>query len=201
VRRLERLTDLAARETIIQRRLAFDADPAGFAAEWASADRALAGQILLAGSRLGQVQIPLSIIQNAARLAHSLEVSGHRADIILIKAARAHAAFLEKSEVDLPDLQAASCLALDHRVLSSPLDSPDTLQLKIQRAFHGITGDPNPRENNPTAGFEDALPSGEDDLEQMAEQMQVPGVCAAGSVLLSYLKKKTALSCSTPTRT
>jgi hypothetical protein len=43
-----------------------------------------------------------------------------------------------------------------------------------------------------------ALPATEEDLDELAEQMQVPGVFAAGSIMFSFLKKKTGKPFMTP---
>ncbi len=196
---LERITDIAARETIVRRRLAFDRNPEQFLREWADADRLVTDQLLLARARLESVGLPDALLTLVARLTHELNVAGHRADITLIKAARAHAAFLEKPAVDLTDIFTAAKLAVAHRMPSSPLDSPAQLQQTIELVCQRLTSNA-PDEDAPEAGDSggEAAPAGED-LDDMAEKMQVPGNCAAGSVMLSILKKKTLRPSLMPT--
>lgn len=194
----DRISELSAREKIIRRRLAFDASPVEFAREWAGEEMVVARQILLAQSSLAGVRVPDAIIAFVARLAHELGVAGHRADITVIKAARAHAALMEKGEVQLEDVSTAARLALPHRIPSSPLDSPEQLQQSIDKAFRQLAGGDA---DNPAAESDDvadAIPDEEEDLYEMAAGMQIPGNCAAGSVMLSFIKKKTMKPSSSP---
>jgi magnesium chelatase subunit I len=188
------------REIIIRQRLAFDSNPSAFVAQWQAAELWLVRQLRLAREHLEQVVVPDAIMTLAARLPAELQVPTHRADITLVKAARAHAAFLEKPAVELDDLINAATMALPHRLSASPLDSAHQLQQRIDHAFaaaarttacdHSTT--PAPDEGSTSA---DAA----EDIESMAEQMQVPGVCAAGSILFDFIKKKTLKLSSTPT--
>jgi Mg-chelatase subunit ChlI len=190
--------DFAVRESIVRRRMAFDRDPEAFCREWMEEERLVSSQILAARIRLESVCVPDSIFKLAVRMAHALKVSGHRADIMLIKAARAHAAFLEKAEVDIEDVHTAANLALPHRMASSPLDSPEQLRQQIDRALKQLAGKASNEPDNDFSDPDGAMET-EEDLESMAERMQIPGHCAAGSVMLSYLKKKTVKPCSRPT--
>jgi magnesium chelatase subunit I len=183
--------DVSARETIVRRRLAFDQDPAGFVRRWAEEDSRAREQVVRARARLDRVEIPDPVLTVAARLSNELHAAGHRADITVVKSARAHAAFLEKAAVELEDVCAVAPLALAHRMAASPLDSPEELQSRIQHVLKQVAGaaseEPGPEGES---GSAEELP--EDlALEEMAERMQVPGNCAAGSVMLSFLKKKT----------
>jgi Mg-chelatase subunit ChlI len=128
----------------------------------------------------------------AVKLAHGLQTQGHRADITMLKGARTHAALLEKDEADREDLAVAAQLALPHRMAASPLDSPEKLQEKIALAIREVSGEATETEPPP-----DARPV--QDPDDMAEQMQVPGAHAAGSIVLSYIKKKTMKPSTMPT--
>jgi magnesium chelatase subunit I len=196
---VHRVTNIPARETIVRRRMAFDAAPERFLREWEDADRQAGRQIEIARSRLEQVEIPDSLLTVTAKLTHELHAAGHRADITLVKAARAHAAFLEKKAVQLDDLLAAAGLALPHRMASSLLDSPEQLQDRIRHVLQQLTGVESADEPlGPEEGAVEAAPA-DLDLEDMAAQMQVPGSAAAGSVMFSFLKKKTRKLSSSPT--
>src|SRR3954454_16478512 len=50
--------DPAQRAEVVRRRLAYEADPSGFAARWAGADRAVAERIVAARLRLPSVVLP-----------------------------------------------------------------------------------------------------------------------------------------------
>jgi magnesium chelatase subunit D len=171
-----------AREAVVRRRLAFESDPEDFAAEWQAADSVVAGQIVSARERLRQVRIPDELLARAVRFTRHLDLQGHRADITILKAARAHAALLEKTAADLADLAEAARLAVPHRLRSSPLDSPGAVRERIERALQeGATVRKAPPEHE-LDPIELA--------EQMAEGIQVPGSMAAGSILFSFLERK-----------
>jgi magnesium chelatase subunit I len=196
---VSRMPSIAARERIVRRRLAFDEAPENFLREWAEEDQLVTNQILVARARLERVRVPDPLLTIVARLTHELNAPGHRADITLIKAARAHAASLEKESVEVTDLLPAARLALAHRVPSSPLDSPEQLQQRIDRVFQQLAGGDGESETVTSDEPADAFVETDEDLDDMAEKMQIPGNCAAGSVLLSFLKKKTSTRSLTPT--
>jgi len=195
---LDHLSNIASRETIVRHQLAFERDPQQFIRQWTEAQRQVADQIVLARAHLEQVDVPEPLLTLVARLTEELHLPGHRAEITLIKAARAHAAFMEKPRIELEDVQAATPWAVAHRMPSSPLDSPETLRQKIDQAFRALTsGDAKSITQDVTDAVEEAIEP-DSDLDEMAENMQVPGAAAAGSILLSWLKKKTVKPSSTP---
>jgi Mg-chelatase subunit ChlI len=196
---VDRITNLADREAIVRRRLAFDRDPESFIREWADADLGLTQQVLLARARLSQVRLPDHLLTLVTQLTHTLETAGHRADITTIKAALAHAAFLEKEAVELEDIVTAARLALSHRMPASPLDSPEQLQQRIDRVFRQLAEGGLDTEDLDGDTSPEAVPSAEEELEEMARGMQVPGNCAAGNVMRAFIKKKTVKPSSIPT--
>lgn len=196
---VDRITNMADREAIVRRRLAFDRDPEGFAREWAQADQVLTEQVLLARACLGQVRLPDALLTLVTQLTHNLETAGHRADITTIKAAVAHAAFLEKDVVDMDDIITAARLALSHRMPASPLDSPEQLQQRIDRVFRQLADGDLTGEGVDADEEASEVRTAEDDLEEMARSMQVPGSCAAGNVMRAFIKKKTVKPSSIPT--
>ncbi len=177
------IDDLASREAIVRRRLAFEGDPEGFVHEWELADGLMSDQIVQARARLEQIAIPEDMMTFAVQLAQDLHVQGHRADITVLKAARAQAALMEKGRIGEEDIAEAARLAMPHRMKSSPLDSMESLLKKIDSALCNVRRDgPAPEK------IEDPPP--EQTPEEMAEQMQVPGSMAAGSILFSFLARK-----------
>jgi Mg-chelatase subunit ChlI len=176
------LEDPADRSEIVYRRLAFEADPEGFHRSWVAAERHLAARVLAARDRLAEVILPADLIDRAVRLAVAVGSHGHRADLALVKAARAHAALLERTTVEPADLAEAARFALPHRLQSDPLDSPKKLVGRIEDALALVWGISRPVVPE-WGGDQDA-----GDLQ--GETMMVPGATAAGSMLFSFLKKK-----------
>jgi Mg-chelatase subunit ChlI len=191
----ERVEDLPARAQIVRRHLDFEQDPEAFIQRSAAAEQALAGQIGQARRGLAAVVVPEELVDRTVRLADLLKVHGHRADITILKAARAHAALLEKAAVDWTDVAAAANLALAHRLAGSPLDTPGQINDQIRRALRAVEGGEDSGQSEPESAAEAAA----DDLERMAESLQIPGAHAAGSILFEFLKKKTLPPSMKPT--
>lgn len=179
------VVDLDARKAIVQRHLAFENDPGHFLKEWTSAEQTISGQIVYAREHLASLGIADGLMTAIVRLTRELELQGHRADITIFKAARAHAALLEKSEIESTDIMEAAHLALPHRMKSSGLDRPEALWDKIREALQCVLGEEPAVKKNSSDPVEISL-------EEMAERMQVPGDAAAGSLLFSFFGKKYA---------
>ena len=116
--------DPAARVEVVRRRLAFDADPRGFAASYADAERALAERILKAQALLPDVRVDDEALLDIARVCTAFEVDGMRADIVTARTAAAHAAWCGRTEVTREDVRTAARLAVPHRRRRSPFDDP-----------------------------------------------------------------------------
>ncbi|MDT7561816.1 MAG: magnesium chelatase subunit, partial [Pseudonocardiales bacterium] len=116
--------DVELRVEVIRRRLAFEADPAGFAAGWRAAEEELAGQIVAARQRLAGVLLPDTELRRIAALCAAFEVDGMRADLVTARTAVAHAAWRGAAEVTEQDVRVAARLALPHRRRRDPFDEP-----------------------------------------------------------------------------
>ena len=116
--------DPAARVEVVRRRLAFDADPRGFAASYADAERALAERILKAQALLPDVRVDDEALLDIARVCAAFEVDGMRADIVTARTAAAHAAWCGRTDVTREDVRTAARLAVPHRRRRSPFDDP-----------------------------------------------------------------------------
>ena len=129
---IEGIHSLDERVEIIKRRLAFEQDPEGFRARWADADAELARNNVSAKALLPRVAFTENLLQTAAKLAEAMETDGHRADIVMMKTARANAAFEGRGKVAFEDLQLAARLALPHRVKKSPLRKGEMNQERVK---------------------------------------------------------------------
>lgn len=105
----------ALRAEIIRRRLSFDADATAFVQQYATQESVLHHAIHTARKNLLAVKISDERYVEAA--GHCLEhgAEGLRADILIVKAARALAAFEQRSEVTPQDLLRVAPLVLAHR--------------------------------------------------------------------------------------
>lgn len=109
------LHDTRERVAIMERRLAFEVDPDGFASQWADAESQLSEQISSARQRVNQVQYSRRDLAAIATLTASMSVDGHRGDLVILRGAQAHAALHGRSYITDEDIILAAELALPHR--------------------------------------------------------------------------------------
>ena len=113
---------------IIERRLAFEADPAGFTSQWRRQSDELAQQIASAIDLLPQVDASHGVLRQVAQTCMEAGVDGHRADITMVRAARALAAWNARTEIVPDDLSQAAHLVLPHRMRRHPLETIGRVQ-------------------------------------------------------------------------
>jgi magnesium chelatase subunit D len=127
--------DVDTRTEVIRRRLAFETDPGGFAGRWADADADLAARIVAARAALPSVSLPDTELRRIAALCASFGVDGMRADLVVARAAIAHAAWRGVDAVEEKDVEVAARLALPHRRRRDPFDEPGLDEEQLQQAL------------------------------------------------------------------
>lgn len=108
-------TDAAQRAEIVSRRVAFDRDPAAFAARFTAEERGLSERLSAARAALPAVVVPDAMLALAVDLCVEAGVDGLRADIALYRTAMALAALDHRDHVEERDIFEAALLALPHR--------------------------------------------------------------------------------------
>jgi len=109
------LQDPEQRLEVYERNRRFADDPVTFAAGYAEETMALADEIARAKDLLPSVTISPHIAHSAMTLINSLSIQSHRAEIVLLEAARARAAADGRTEVKSEDIAVTSPLALRQR--------------------------------------------------------------------------------------
>ncbi len=127
--------DPAIRVEVVRRRLAADADPAGFAARWADTDAEIARQVVAARRRLPGVRLPDAALRQIAEVCAAFDVDGMRADIVTARTALAHAAWHGRDRVTIDDVRVAARLALPHRRRRDPFDTPGLDEKRLDEAL------------------------------------------------------------------
>lgn len=147
--------DVDVRVQVIRQRMAYEADPDGFAERYADADAQLAGRIATARALLDDVVLPDNELRRIAALCAAFDVDGMRADLVVARTAVAHAAWRGAHTVEEEDIRVAAELALPHRRRRDPFDDPgiDRDQLDEALAQAGNHPDPDP---DPPGGGESA---------------------------------------------
>ena len=167
--------DVATRTEVIRRRLAYEADPEGFAARWEAADAELADRIVTARAALPTVALPDSELRRIAGVCAAFEVDGMRADLVVARTAVAHAAWRGADVVEEADVEAAVRLALPHRKRRDPFDEPgleeEQLADAMQQAAEHADNEPEP--DGPPDGPDDGgqpAPEGSEQPQQQPRQ-------------------------------
>jgi Mg-chelatase subunit ChlI len=126
------------RVAIMERNLAFEADPAGFLKKWAPEEKKLADQITQAKELVRAVTYSSRDLVAIATLTASLKVDGHRADLVILKAARAQAAFEGRTRINDLDIALAAELALPHRVRRGPFNQAEVTMEQLSERIQEI---------------------------------------------------------------
>ncbi|MFE7318108.1 putative cobaltochelatase [Streptomyces sp. NPDC057555] len=149
--------DPEQRVDVVRRRLAYDDDPAGFAARWADEERELRERIAAARELLPQVRLGDKALRQIAATCAAFEVDGMRADIVMARTASALAAWAGRTEVLPEDVRQAALLALPHRRRRAPFDAPGLDEDKLDQVLEesggqGPEGDDDPEPEGPDSG-------------------------------------------------
>jgi magnesium chelatase subunit D len=83
--------DVDIRMQVIRQRMAYEADPDGFAERYADADAELARRIAVARALVDDVALPDNELRRIAALCAAFDVDGMRADLVVARTAVAHA--------------------------------------------------------------------------------------------------------------
>jgi magnesium chelatase subunit D len=155
--------DPAERVEVIRRRLAYEADPDGFASAWAAPDAALTERIVAARRRLSGVRLDDELMQRIAAVCAGFAVDGLRGDIVTAKAALALAAWEGRDAVTLADVRRAALLALPHRRRRGPMDAPGLDQDELDRILSSDPEPPGPGRGSTPPGATDGASSPDGD--------------------------------------
>lgn len=178
---VEGVTDLQHRSEIIRRHLSFEASPVQFGHAWAESQAILSQQLLDAKERLPHIPVPEEVLERAALISLRAKTAGHRADLTMIRAARALCALLDRPTVGQEELLEAARFVLPHRMGDAAFVAPRVLGERLQQLLNEnieVSQPEDPEQELSDFGF-------------LADNMQVPGANAAGgNMLFDFLKKK-----------
>ncbi|MFI2631238.1 putative cobaltochelatase [Streptomyces collinus] len=146
------------RVEVVRRRLAYDDDPAAFAARWAEEEAAVRARIVAARELLPSVRLGDGALRQIAATCAAFEVDGMRADIVMARTATALAAWAGRTDVLAEDVRQAALLALPHRRRRNPFDAPGLDEDKLDETLEEFGGsddddpDPDPGPDGPGGG-------------------------------------------------
>ncbi|MEU1667775.1 putative cobaltochelatase [Streptomyces sparsogenes] len=157
--------DTDERVEVVRRRLAYDEDPAGFAARWADEEGALRERVATARALLPRVRLGDGALRQIAAVCAAFEVDGMRADIVTARTATALAAWAGRTEVTTEDVRQAALLSLPHRRRRAPFDAPGLDEDKLDEVLREAGGgddDPDPGPEGPDGRDGQEGPGGPD---------------------------------------
>ena len=108
-------TDAALRMAIVRARLGFDEQPDAWVEQHAGEQARLVDAVAAARAALPRLAWSDEVLHHAAACALAAGVDGMRADLVMLRAARALAAFEGRDTVTTHDVDAVAELALAHR--------------------------------------------------------------------------------------
>jgi magnesium chelatase subunit D len=190
--------DVDVRADVIRARMAFEADPAAFAARYAGQDAELARRIAAARVSIADVALPDNELRRIAALCAAFDVDGMRADLVVARAAVAHAAWRGAGAVAEEDIRVAAELALPHRRRRDPFDDPGLDPDRLDDAMAQASDAADQPDPDPPGGGEPA-PDGASEFVAPqgnsfpSEQHSVPSAVARPSAAPSALFRTRAL--------
>ena len=120
---------------VVERRLAFEADPEAFAARWQGEQQIIRQAILDARERLPRVSFSTDLLRLITAICVDQGVDGHRADIFMLKVAQTLAAYRGREEVSPPDVRQAASLVLPHRLRRQPFSESEMDENRLEETF------------------------------------------------------------------
>ncbi len=142
------LEDPRQRVAILQRHVEFEGAPEIFASDWEGAEHTLSDRIARAREIVEDVAYTPRDLFTIAGITTELKVDGHRADLVILKAARAHAALEGRTQITSHDIFRAAELALPHRIKAGPFQRADVSDYALDERIEQLQGE-----------YEDAQPS------------------------------------------
>jgi magnesium chelatase subunit D len=140
--------DKTLRADVVRRRLAYEADPLAYAAQWQDEQEALRTRIAAAQTLLPQVVLSDALLDLISHLCCEFEVASLRADIVMHKTARAFAALDGRAQVTPDDVRAAAELVLPHRRRRKPFEQPGLDQDKLDDLMQQAAPPSEPQDSN-----------------------------------------------------
>jgi magnesium chelatase subunit I len=123
------------RVEIVRRRLAFEDDPHAMVGAWAEQDARTAARIARARAGVGSVTLPDAVLNQVAWLCSRIDLDGMRADLVITRAAIAHAAWRGGDRVIDEDVDVAARLALPHRRRRQPFEAPEMEEREVRETL------------------------------------------------------------------
>ncbi len=156
---IEGIADPSDRVEILKRRRAFEDDPDGFQREWRAGQSALEDRLRSASRTLADVALDDDLLFLIASVCASMGVDGHRADLVMGRAAAAYAVLDGRREVTAADVRVIAPMVLAHRMRKTPFEDRSYDEDRLEQALSAgaAAGAHGGHEEQPQAGQSDGL--------------------------------------------
>jgi Mg-chelatase subunit ChlI len=134
------IRDARERVLIMEHNIAFEADPEAFRQTFLKKEEEISHQIEQARKLVSKITYSKRDLLSIAALTSSLNVDGHRADLVILKAARAQAAFEGRTSITDHDIALAAELALPHRIKRGPFYQAEVTAEQLQERIENLVG-------------------------------------------------------------
>lgn len=135
------IRDTRHRVAIMERNLDFEDNPEAFLEKWQPEEESLSEKIDKARQVVDKVTYSSRDLISIASLTASLHVDGHRADLVILKAARAQAAFEGRTQINDLDIAMAAELALPHRIKRGPFNQSEVTMEELSERIESLQGE------------------------------------------------------------
>jgi Mg-chelatase subunit ChlI len=134
------IRDARDRVQIMERNLLYEADADAFRKSFLPQEEDLSQKIEAARVILDDVTFTKRDLLSIAALTTSLNVDGHRSDLVILKAARAQAAFEGRKVISERDIALAAELALPHRIKRGPFQQMEVTVDELEERISQLEG-------------------------------------------------------------
>ncbi len=135
---VEGIRDAAERMEIIERHIAYESHADQFRQDWAGSEQELADAITAARELLESVRYSRRDLYAIASMTSNLRIDGHRADMVILKTARAHAAFEGRDHINQQDILLAIELAIPHRLKRGPFADAQMSMTEMEKQMDQV---------------------------------------------------------------
>ncbi len=138
--------DLAQRKEIIKRRLEYEKNPIEYIDKFENQSKELMNKIINGIEVFNKVQVSDSIMYLSAEISKEANCAGNRAELVIIEAAKAIAAFDNRKNININDIKEAAEFALPHRMREMPPSVSDNDDKEEESEEEQIDDDKEERE-------------------------------------------------------
>lgn len=132
------IQDPLARVRIVEERTSFDQNPKSWFEKYETEQLKIQKSIVDAQQALSKTTISKEFQLKISQTCSELKIEGLRGDLVCTRAAKALAAFENRSEVTLEDIKTTMILCLRHRLRRDPMESinsGDKIEATFQKIF------------------------------------------------------------------